>query len=197
MNSSTPVDNVMDSVVRNNPAAKIKTSFAKIVVSECASGPVYEIMYIDPSDKLLHIGFASSSLDFARRWLAEEFEIETTSIRYAAMAAVMDEENDYIPRKAALGYVLNPKARKQISDIPGISICAVDTESKPSVEDQLLPCPICGGKVEVVGVNNGNPWHVWCETCGLEFGVDKDYYLYQVIEAWNRRACVTCTRKTD
>lgn len=193
MDNGTSTDNS----AWDSPLAKIKTSFAKIVVSESTSGLIYEIMYIDPSDKLLHIGFASTSLDFARKWLADQFEIEDISMRYATMNAVTTEENDYISRKAALECVSSSKLQKQIMDIPGISICAIDPESKDSVEDRLLPCPICGGKVEAVGVNNGNPWHVWCETCGLEFGVDKDYYLYQVIEEWNRRAYAASTIKTD
>lgn len=53
--------------------------------------------------------------------------------------------------------------------------------------EELKPCPFCGGEVELVGVNSGNPFHIWCENCELEFGVDKDYHTYQVIEAWNRR----------
>lgn len=52
---------------------------------------------------------------------------------------------------------------------------------------ELKPCPFCGDTVEIVGVNNGNPFVLWCENCGLEFGIDKNYYLYQLIEAWNRR----------
>lgn len=52
----------------------------------------------------------------------------------------------------------------------------------------LKPCPFCGGEVEIVGINNGNPFTVWCENCGLEFGTGKEYYLCQVIDAWNRRA---------
>ena len=119
---STPVEDA----AWDSPLAKVKTSFAKIVVSDCASGPVYEIMYIDPSDKLLHIGFASTSLDFARKWLADQFEVEEISMRYAAMHAVTTEENDYISRKAALECVSSSKLQKQIMDIPGISICAID-----------------------------------------------------------------------
>ena len=78
MNGRISEDSTIESSIWDSPSSRIKTSFAKIVVSECASGPVYEIMYIDPSDKLLHVGFASSSLDFARKWLAEDFEIEDT-----------------------------------------------------------------------------------------------------------------------
>lgn len=193
MNNSTTAYNA----AWDSPLARIKTSFAKIVVSESTSGLIYEIMYIDPSDKLLHIGFASTSLDFARKWLADQFEIEELSMRYATTNAVTTEENDYIPRKAALECVSSSKLQKQIMDIPGISICAIDSDRAESVEARLLPCPICGGKVEAVGVNDGNPWHVWCETCGLEFGVDKDYYLYQVIEEWNRRVYAASTVNAD
>ena len=53
--------------------------------------------------------------------------------------------------------------------------------------NKLKPCPFCGNNVEMIGVNNGNPFVIWCENCGLEFGIDKDFYTYQVIEAWNRR----------
>lgn len=51
----------------------------------------------------------------------------------------------------------------------------------------LKPCPFCGGDVEITGINNGSPFVVWCDNCGLEFGVNKEYYIYQAIEAWNRR----------
>ena len=51
--------------------------------------------------------------------------------------------------------------------------------------DQLKPCPFCGGAVEIVG--ESNPFLIWCETCGLEFGHEKDYKTYQIVEAWNRR----------
>ena len=52
----------------------------------------------------------------------------------------------------------------------------------------LKPCPFCGGRVEMVGHNNGSPFVIICENCSLEFGVEKNYLSYQVIEAWNRRA---------
>lgn len=52
---------------------------------------------------------------------------------------------------------------------------------------ELKPCPFCGGKIEIVGVNNGNPFMAYCDNCGLEFGRDKEYYSYQIVEAWNTR----------
>ena len=54
--------------------------------------------------------------------------------------------------------------------------------------NELKPCPFCGGKVEIVGIKNGNSFIVWCENCGLGFGIEKEYYLYQIIGAWNHRA---------
>lgn len=57
-------------------------------------------------------------------------------------------------------------------------------------EIKLLPCPFCGGEVEIVGINNENPFYVVCENCGLEFGhpdYGKEYHYYQIIKAWNTR----------
>ncbi len=54
--------------------------------------------------------------------------------------------------------------------------------------EKLKLCPFCGGEVEMVGLNDHNPFFIICEKCGLEFGQDKDYLSYQVVEAWNRRA---------
>lgn len=54
--------------------------------------------------------------------------------------------------------------------------------------NELKPCPFCGGKVEIVGIKNGNSFIVWCENCGLGIGIEKEYYLYQIIGAWNHRA---------
>ena len=52
----------------------------------------------------------------------------------------------------------------------------------------LLRCPVCGGEVEIIGTNNSNPFTVWCDSCGLEFGIEKDYYYYQILESWNTRS---------
>ena len=52
----------------------------------------------------------------------------------------------------------------------------------------VLPCPVCCGEVEIIGVNNSNPFTVWCDSCGLEFGTGKDYHYYQILEAWDTRS---------
>ena len=55
---------------------KIKTNFAKIVVSGSAEKPYYNILYFDPVDKNYHVGFGSFYLAYVFKWLSEEFEIE-------------------------------------------------------------------------------------------------------------------------
>lgn len=54
---------------------KIKTHFAKIIVSSATEKPYYDILYFDPADRTYHIGFGSYYLEYVRKWLAEEFEI--------------------------------------------------------------------------------------------------------------------------
>lgn len=61
----------------------------------------------------------------------------------------------------------------------------------------LLLCPVCSGEVEIIGVNNSNPFTVWCDNCGLEFGVGKDYHYYQIVESWNTRQAPPIGRCED
>ena len=60
----------------NGKKAKIRTPIAKIIVEWIGGRDSYSILYLDPSDGELHIGFCSSSLDFVRKWLEEEFEVD-------------------------------------------------------------------------------------------------------------------------
>lgn len=55
--------------------AKIRTSVAKIIIGGADEKLCYSILYLDPADSRLHIGFSSYKLDFVRKWLAEEFEV--------------------------------------------------------------------------------------------------------------------------
>lgn len=48
---------------------KIKTPFAKMIVSGSKEKPVYEIMYIDPNDMELHVSYASYNMEFVFQWL--------------------------------------------------------------------------------------------------------------------------------
>lgn len=54
---------------------KIKTHFAKIIVTGSAEKPYYEILYFDPADKIYHIGYSSYCLEYVFKWLSEWFEI--------------------------------------------------------------------------------------------------------------------------
>lgn len=56
------------------------------------------------------------------------------------------------------------------------------------MSEELKSCPFCGGNPEIIGINNCNPFRVYCEACGLVYGEDKEFYAYQVVEAWNRRS---------
>lgn len=60
---------------------KIKTPFAKIVVSGNPAKPYYEIMYFDPSDKLIHFGYGSSMLSCVFDWLHEYFDIIDNNLK--------------------------------------------------------------------------------------------------------------------
>ena len=61
----------------NNIVAKpkIKTPFAKIVVSGSKCSPYYEIMYVHPRSGEMNIGFGSYCLGIVYKYLEEEFEI--------------------------------------------------------------------------------------------------------------------------
>lgn len=61
--------------IPNQEKQKIKTPFAQIIVTGPHEAPYYQIMYYDPTDKEIHIGFASYYMKFVFDWLKEEFEI--------------------------------------------------------------------------------------------------------------------------
>lgn len=61
--------------IPNQEKQKIKTPFAQIIVTGPQEAPYYQIMYYDPTDKEIHIGFASYYMKFVFDWLKEEFEI--------------------------------------------------------------------------------------------------------------------------
>jgi hypothetical protein len=54
---------------------KIKTHFARIIVSGNAECPYYEILYFDPADKKYHIGYSSYYLEYVFQYLSQVFEI--------------------------------------------------------------------------------------------------------------------------
>lgn len=74
------MDNCFNSEVaasdtQNSSKNKLRTHFAKIIVSGTTKKPYYEILYHDPTDNEYHIGFGSYCLDYVADWLANEFEI--------------------------------------------------------------------------------------------------------------------------
>lgn len=58
----------------NVKKAKIRTPIARIIVGGIST-PYYNIMYYDPSDCFMHIGFGSYDLSIVRKWLEEGFEV--------------------------------------------------------------------------------------------------------------------------
>ena len=55
---------------------KIKTHFARIIVTDENDRPYYEVMYYDPKDKMFCIGYSSYDLDIAKDFLERYFEVE-------------------------------------------------------------------------------------------------------------------------
>ena len=55
---------------------KIKTHFARIIVTGKTEKPYYEIMYYDPKDKMCHIGYSSYDLGIVKGFLKRYFVVE-------------------------------------------------------------------------------------------------------------------------
>lgn len=54
---------------------KIRTNFAKIIVSGKCENPYYEIMYFHPEKNELCIGYSSYNLEYVFQWLQDIFEV--------------------------------------------------------------------------------------------------------------------------
>lgn len=54
---------------------KIRTNFAKIIVSGKRENPYYEIMYFHPEKNELCIGYSSYNLEYVFQWLQDIFEV--------------------------------------------------------------------------------------------------------------------------
>ena len=67
--------NLKEEVKAEPVKPKRRTHFAKIIVEGTAKKPYYNILYFDPTDNEYHIGFGTSSINYAFQWLKEEFEI--------------------------------------------------------------------------------------------------------------------------
>lgn len=75
----------------NMKKSKIRTPIARIIVSGISS-PYYSIMYYDPSDGFMYIGFGSYDLCIVRRWLEEKFEV-TGECNFACVTRCRDCAN--------------------------------------------------------------------------------------------------------
>lgn len=64
------------------------------------------------------------------------------------------------------------------------------------MDDELKPCPFCGGKVySCYKQNDGDYWSVFCSHCPALFMLERDGVLdgpeeMQVALAWNTRAAM-------
>lgn len=74
-------NNIIDNNINVSGIEKIKTPFAKITARISSLGDVwyYEIMYYDPSDKQIHVGWGSHSQEFVMYWLNKFFEIDRST----------------------------------------------------------------------------------------------------------------------
>ena len=54
---------------------KIRTPFARIMVSGTSEKPYYDILYFNPGDKKFHVGYGSFCLKYVFDWLSDVFEI--------------------------------------------------------------------------------------------------------------------------
>lgn len=108
---------------------KIKTCFAQIIVNNSEDKPYYSIMYWENGE--MNIGFSSYKLDYVRRWLNEEFEVN----RNADVALVVHG------RWAFETETLNALSRTKCN------ICGWWTLD-PSVDGAYNFCPNCGAKMD-------------------------------------------------
>ena len=53
---------------------------------------------------------------------------------------------------------------------------------------ELSPCPFCGSVASFKDTNENSPYLIACESCGLEFGLGKNYNQSEIVDAWNRRS---------
>lgn len=116
----------------NTEHEKIKTCFAQIIVEEIAGKPYYSIMYWDGIG--MHIGYSSYELEFVRRWLNEEFEVNRNADVAPVVHGRWDDSGRYtFPSGAAAVRCTNCG-------------CAL-TESEYRLNNWNY-CPVCGAKMD-------------------------------------------------
>lgn len=111
---------------------KIKTCFAQIIVNNSEDKPYYSIMYWENGE--MNIGFSSYKLDYVRRWLNEEFEVNRNADVAPVVHGRWDDSGRYtFPSGAAAVRCTNCG-------------CAL-TESEYRLNNWNY-CPVCGAKMD-------------------------------------------------
>ena len=120
---------------------KIKTSFARIIVNNNPEKTYYNIMWWQDGE--MHVGLGSANLSFVRKWLSEEFEVDSP----AADVEPVRHGNWNIrrPRRSALCLVCSVCGRKVDTDAIGILLEA----GEYGVVRRLYPYCHCGAKMDL------------------------------------------------
>ena len=136
--------------------SKIKTHFARIIVSWGIDNPYYSILYYDPADDKFHQGFGSRCLDNVIKWLSEEFEIIggvfwCEPVRHGRWVWHEDWGHPSISEPpdlydtywicSACGTDLLQYLKSHFPDIPSYTECSGEV---PTLER----CPCCGAKMD-------------------------------------------------
>lgn len=78
--------------------ARIKTPFAKIIVNNNPEKVYYNIMWWQDGE--MQIGFGSYNLSFVKKWLSEEFEVnspvaDVAPVRHGKWVDLREDDMDY------------------------------------------------------------------------------------------------------
>lgn len=63
----------------------------------------------------------------------------------------------------------------------------MDKQKKTRANDELKPCPFCGGKVELHPFRIANIYGISCPDCGSCYSNNPGESKWGVTKAWNRR----------
>lgn len=81
---------------------KIKTPFAKIIVNNGAGDTYYHVMWWQDGE--MQIGFGSRNLQFVRKWLSDEFEVDTPEADVAPVVRCKDCKYSTLPSELTQRY---------------------------------------------------------------------------------------------
>ena len=109
---------------------KIKTQFAKIIVNNGAGDTYYHVMWWQDGE--MQIGFGSRNLQFVRKWLSDEFEVDTPEADVAPVAHAkwILDRFPYLPAREC-------------------SRCTIMIPRMKQVPEQFWQyCPNCGARMD-------------------------------------------------